>query len=460
MSLRSELRESRESGFFPATSFRQPLVKKARVELAAKFTEADALPAVVELEDVAKRLGRAAETGSFEDVSRRDWSKAAWCLWFEGGGLADNSVFLKAYLNRLLKQNRRSFHKKLISAYVRDYATGKSNIKKVGSFLARSVSNWDWVWADRQENLQFFEPSGPRIVAAAYLSGGEAAESFLDEVGLGGDLGVSGFASEAFVQCLNLFGKLKLDRAVELLPKLLDWSVDADGLRYPGKERELADALLLRWTNSNPPKPTQKSIENFLLTHYGDPRVASVAGSKWHHVDEDAKSVILRWLVGAALEQFLQVVDKVAMPSQWKYRRAFWTAYYRAGVIDEAWVAFAWQGQVQARRSFGDKKGFGNLEGSGVSRDHAVLIMKIGGITVADWSHNGKCHIWTQSMKKTPKLYKQQYDRLDLVTGSSNGGVVHAGAPNGTWQATIAKYIDRHTGVRLARKDYMPKGRR
>jgi hypothetical protein len=460
MSLRDELKTSREGGFFPATQFRVSKVKKARALLASKFTEAESLPPVVEIVEVAERLAVAAKDKSLQAVSRKDWKKAGWCLWIEEKGLARDDYFLNTYLDRLATEKRRSSFKRLISAYVREYGARKAGMKKVGEFIASGVHNWEWVWADRQRDLQFFEPSGPRVVAAAYLSSKQSADSFLDTVGLGGELGVCGYAYESFAQCLSLFGKLKVDRAEEMLPRVLEWAMDEDGIRYPGLEGRLADALLLRWANTNPSKRAQKTIEVFLLKHFGDPRVASVTGSKWHHVSEDAKSIMLRWLVGAALEQFLQVVDKVAMPSQWKYRRAFWTAYYKAGVIDEAWVAFAWQGQVQARKSFGSYKGFGKLEGSGVSNDHAVLLMKIGSITIADWSHNGKCHIWTQSMRKKPKLYRKEYGRPELVEGSSNKGVVHAGAPNGTWQAKIASYIARHTGIRLGMKDYMPKRRR
>jgi hypothetical protein len=458
MYLREELKISREGGFFPATQFRKPRVREARAFLASKFTEAESLPPVIEIVEVADRLAKAARAKSLQTISRKDWKKAGWCLWIDEKGLASDNFFLSAYLDRIATVGRRSLYKKLISAYVREYSPSKPGMKKVGGFLASGVREWEWIWAERHRDLQFFSPAGPRIVAAAYLSDSKSAESFLDKVGLGAELGVCGYAYEAFSQCLGLFGKLKSERAEELLSRVLDWATDEDGLRYPGLEKRLADTLLLRWANASPNKKVQKTTEVFLLKHFGDPRIASVAGSKWHHVSDDAKSVMLRWLVGAALEQFLQVVDKVAMPSQWKYRRAFWSAYYKAGVIDEAWVAFAWQGQVQARKSFGTHKGFGKLEGGGVSSDHAVLLMKIGTITIADWSHNGKCHIWTQSMKTKPELYKKLYNRWDLIEGSSNKGVVHSSAQSGNWQGKISSYIARHTGVRLGVREYMPKG--
>ena len=42
-----------------------------------------------------------------------------------------------------------------------------------------------------------------------------------------------------------------------------------------------------------------------------------------------------RWLVKASLRQFLDVVDRVAPPQQWEYRRTFWTAVHEAGLIDD-----------------------------------------------------------------------------------------------------------------------------
>ncbi len=458
MQLKQILADSRGGSLTRVPKFRVSQVRKAGMELAIKFTEAETLPPIVEIEDVAKRLAHAANTGSLDQVSRKDWSKAGWCLWLNNHALATVPAFLDAYLERVYLANKRSQYKKLISAYIRGYHPERTNVEKVGAFLAQGVQKWDWVWADRQRDLLFFAAAGPGNVARACLTSNGPIEAFLGSVGLG-NTGESGFVAESYRKSLVELEGLSDEQFDHRLERVLEWSADSDGFRYPDFVSALANALLLRWQSKNPTDVTQQTIEDFLLTHFKDPRIPLTPGSKWSHASVEAKSVILRWLVGTALEQFLQVVDKIAMQSQWRYRRAFWTAYYKAGFIDEAWVAFAWQGQVASKQSFGEMKGFASLDGSGISPDHAVLIMKIAGLTIADWSHNGKCHIWTESNNNAPKLYRGVYSRNTLVNSSSNQGIVHASAPYGTWQATVASYIAKHTNIRMDRQDYMPKGR-
>src|SRR5690606_24264628 len=141
-----------------------------------------------------------------------------------------------------------------------------------------------------------------------------------------------------------------------------------------------ADACLLPWEEIDPNQQTRDFIEKFLLLHYGDPRIPGPR-NLWGAVSESTRSIFLRWLVSVALEQFLQVVDQIALQRQWKYRRAFWTAYFHKGVVEGAWVAFAPQGQSVARNLFGEERGFANLEqGYNVNAGHAVLLLRIGGL--------------------------------------------------------------------------------
>ena len=43
-------------------------------------------------------------------------------------------------------------------------------------------------------------------------------------------------------------------------------------------------------------------------------------------MSQDARAVFRRWLVKVALDQFLDVIDKLAAERMWRYRRAFWMA--------------------------------------------------------------------------------------------------------------------------------------
>ena len=133
------------------------------------------------------------------------------------------------------------------------------------------------------------------------------------------------------------------------LERLLRWAVDAGGvaakLRGP-----LADALLRPWLSRPVPDPLKQRIQDFLLQHYGDPRTKQ---HRWAAASDEARQVFRKWLARVALAQFLEVIDRLALDRQWKYRRAFWTAYFDRDWVWDAQVAFGPGGAELARQLFG-----------------------------------------------------------------------------------------------------------
>lgn len=120
----------------------------------------------------------------------------------------------------------------------------------------------------------------------------------------------------------------------------------------------------------------------------------------------------------------------------------------------EAWVVFAREGAARARdlsdKNAGATAGFGSFQrGGGVQSNHAVLLAQIGTIVIADWSHNGKCHIWLERNQDAPKLYRPDYSRFDLTRGSDFNQVHHSG-----WQTAVYNFINRHIGVPMTRSEY------
>ena len=92
-------------------------------------------------------------------------------------------------------------------------------------------------------------------------------------------------------------------------------------------------------------------------------------------------------------------------------------------------TAFATQAARKDRRNQGAGMSFGRLQRGGISSEHAVLLMRIGDLTVADWNFNGKCHIWLRNNGSSPKLYEREYDRYELKTGSNFEQVTIPRAP-------------------------------
>ena len=140
----------------------------------------------------------------------------------------------------------------------------------------------------------------------------------------------------------------------------------------------------------------------------------------------------------------------------WSSRRKFWSAYYDKGYIEEAWVVFGRRGAAIARYTPGTPDwhaiiSFGTFIGDSTGdQRQAVLLMKLGSLIIADWSHNGCCHIWLPSNNNAPKLFKREYFRSDLTIGS-DFEQPHVKL----WQTEIHNYIRANTGFWMPDEDHL-----
>jgi hypothetical protein len=83
--------------------------------------------------------------------------------------------------------------------------------------------------------------------------------------------------------------------------------------------------------------------------------------------------------------------------------------------------------------------------------------MRIGTLTICDWSHNGRCIIWPQGHKEAPKLYKATYRSGDLAPANAPEGgisVRHDGSDSYRWQRRITNFIRDKLGTSVAERDF------
>ena len=212
----------------------------------------------------------------------------------------------------------------------------------------------------------------------------------------------------------------------------------------------------------------EEQIKSFLVENYGDPRLGGQgwgsggAAHGWVGVSDRARAVIRRWLVKTSIDQFLHIVDEMALEHHWVYRKAFWTAYLKEDYITDAWVVFGPKGAAKAQQSYrltGDEswRSIGHFErGDGsFEKNHAVLILRIGDIVVVDWSHNGKCWIWKHSNPDAPAFYKRRY--VANALRRADFGQVHHYSDQYLWQGKVEQYIRQQTGIEMNRADYRVK---
>jgi hypothetical protein len=121
---------------------------------------------------------------------------------------------------------------------------------------------------------------------------------------------------------------------------------------------------------------------------------------------------------------------------------------------------------ARARRELGSD--FGLLESSGASADQSVLLLRIGPLVLAEWSHNGSLRAWPAD--RGPKLgqkddpYKPAILRRPSLPfpphptrpgpDSGTGGLRHMGSATGVWQRRAALLLARHANIRLRAIDW------
>jgi hypothetical protein len=448
------------------------LVRKARLPIALKIDvsferisqryECASIVRPVDYEALLSKLRSAVIGGSSSALTLRELRLVAGCL-FEGDKCAADDPALLDWLLRSIRTNRsRISVKRIIFSYLAHFDPQRPAIRTMGRFLQDATlafgpdGRWPWQALNQQHSL--FDPDQAPLWLARLAIGSSDPRSKLGEAGLSGQAMAGGLAVHVFLRALDLIRqRLETAPSVNDVEQAIAWVKDAHGTTYYSAQRgAFANALLLPWTRREPPHDVRARAQTFLLDALSDPRID---GGAWLGVDEPARDIMVRWLAQATLEQFLKVVDRVAPKHQWDFRRAFWNAYIEKGVVANAWVAFGSTGaQVAAkiadRTSDSLMRRFGRLGGAGA--DQAVLLLSIGDLIVADWSHNGRLRIWRKSNRGAPEFNLEIYAAADLRTGSEFD-TVHL-PPDG-WQGKAEAYIRRYTRIALNEFEYMPRRR-
>ena len=433
-------------------------------------------PTLIDLEEVYQRLRDATRRDDWSDISPQNWKRSPWVFWRDEPCLADHPRFLERY-RRFLAEAGTNAVKTLIYVYLRDFSKERKSLSKIAALirkvLLKNPNGPLKIWRERDKRYALFDPEqGASKLVQTYWQGNQSIEDLLATLGLKGELAQGGFVKEAYRAALDdLRDELNRGKTASL-DKMLQWSEQNNLLRNQesGYYRiALAETLLSPWQEQDPESAVKSQIQGFLLRHYKDPRVQR-GDSDWRGISESAQAVIKRWLAGEAIRLFFEILDKNSQyydsvaRRHWKYRRAFWWAYYKKEHLQEAWFAFASNAQRLAHPDLKREQiKCSFLDGSGVDPNHAILIMKIAGLTIVEWSHNGKCRIWSQCNKDTPKLYQPKYNDPSLKWGSDRikphyqeDGITHYSSESGGWQGDVEYFIYQHTGIRMNYRDYMP----
>lgn len=399
---------------------------------------------------------------SLRSVPPQHLRRVPWVLFRPGDHparwLASVAGFLPAWLAWLDEQQRArtvvSLLREFLAAYPDDIEQFDAIRRAIGSSLARGRSPRLARWRERCERFGLLEREAPTLLTRFWWDTNVTFEVYGAEAGIVPGLESSAFVARASEHLLELVEKRLRDDSATApwLARALEWFERDGKLRSTELRIRTATVLLSPFVERDPQAALREGIQAFLLRVIGDPRSQR---ARWQGIPDPVRNVLLRWLVRISLEDFFRVLDETAVDAHWRYRKAFWSAYLNDEKIADAWIVLGPAAGRKARRELEAEGGSGKLVlAEGIESTHSVMLMRIANLTIAEWSHNGKCWIWTEGRGRPPKLYEPEYRRSDLRERGA-WSLVHQRPEIGHWQDRVAQKIEHETGVRVARSQYM-----
>lgn len=442
--------------------------------VAAIKGQAGALVDVEELQALQARVALTVRDQGARALSRRDLREGCKAFFLPPTPLGRVPDLREAIVAEVNALKRRAAFFALIDSYIDSFQAGDDDVAATAEQLALAAHSWPWRendhWPDDIKALDLFDPvRAPIRIAEQIMLSKPSPRTVLHRLGLGTPGRIKGRLVEAaFKRACAAISQLRGRKAADAQKRLIEWARDDDGrLAYPGALPELVDACLTPWEASDP-DDVHKAHLIETLDHFGggDPRIHP---SRWRQVIDrfpDAYDLLVRWLTRASVMQFLNIVDRSLRDfdakRMWSYRRAFWTSYLMGTGggprIDAAWVAFGEDGAriaTQTARSSGDRSfaAFGRQVEK--SPQHAALIIKIGDLTIVDWSHSAKYNVWEAGDKGHPALFKQRYGYGELYSAPLKES--HSAPASFSWQKKLARIIERKTFF-SEKPDWRPRG--
>lgn len=252
------------------------------------------------------------------------------------------------------------------------------------------------------------------------------------------------------------------------LERILEWKELITGESsawHKDLATSLINGLLEPWASFNPPEiEFQKQIQRTLEGWFG--LVPDEWTGHWKGASTLSREILARWKILDVMEAFFQRVEDYArlvakytgndlMRRHWSYRRPFWLAYYRKGVVTRA-RALIGRGMMNAfgedklREQFG--RSMARLD-SKLNRQHCGLLLEINELLVIDLSHNGKAYFFLPSNESRPSPLARSYDR-DKIAVTADKELTHQSSDTYTWQGKFADFIHHQTSIRLKAIDY------
>ena len=415
----SELVRNRRPFPLPGVPARPEHVCQAAEKIRRRWRDTETEETNENPEALASEMDRRRRADDWEGFYWADATRTA--LAFFGSNLWQEERFARL-LDLLLDQigpgGNRVYTRSMFHKYLETFDQRSELTRRLAAQLARAFEDDTLRMADLPigplvHHLRVFDVDYAPQAIAAYLDAQASPFRALRDAGVEAPHG-DGLMQEAhrlFVRALTPRIKDGDSAAVETL---LDWLNPPETETFlRGGAGAALDALLLPWHTREPDERLKNTIKIRLIDAYGDPRTET-AGA-WAACSGDARRVILKWLVGATIRVFFDIVSRADRTHMWTDRKILWIDLDKEDRIAEAWFVLSRTGANIARdlaRKRDDhslEKFSQNNSRNADDRNKCLLIMKINGKWVVEGSHNFKTHIFPREDMLSVTPYEPSY---------------------------------------------------
>ena len=379
--------------------------------------------------------------------------------------LSESDAFFSGFFSRIQVAKSRRIISALFSSYVMNFDKDDPVVLRASEIIKKNRDLLSKSWVRRLDNCDLLAPKKiEKQLADRIIEKGDDRQVF-EDAGL-----IGAFAGSLLVQNTMIVLAKTVGRRVEkgdtgALYDFLKMICVGDRIKPQAGAAALI-AGLKPFMDNAPSAHLKGLLQNIFINSFSDPRVST---SQWPELSQrdgggqlraECMGLIKRWLNFEAIELFFKVIAAHAPDEQFEPRRTLWQSYFDQEFVGDAHIILGPSAALTARRlKKEDETARGLLWGdlTGANPDQSVLLMQIGDLTVAEWSHNGKFRAWANDSTRKPKFYKKAYSAGELRLGSNkimnkNGtygdGIVHLG----DWVGRAKRYVNQETGIRLSRR--------
>jgi hypothetical protein len=381
--------------------------------------------------------------------------------------LKGDDVFVYGLFRLIQALSSKRHFSALFASYVMHFDKNNKMCIEAAKLLSDNRSVLSNSWKRRLEMLDLLDCESVEQNIATQILKSKSETKVLNQIGL-----VGAFASSELV-----------NKSYLLLAELVKKEANSNNFRplevfiaIIAKEKKIKlnlqvpamIGLLSPFFDKPPPPSLKDQLQTLFTGSFSDPRISS---SDWPEIPlqyggqnfrTECLSLIKRWLIFETIELFFKVIAKHTPNEQFEPRKNLWKSYFDNNHVTDAHIIL---GRDAAKTAQHYKENddsarelrWGTVSGGNIAADQSVLLMQIGSLIIAEWSHNGKFRAWDTNLKRKPEFHKNSYIAAELRTGSNKirnkdgsfgDGIVHLG----DWVERAKRYIDSKTDIRVARQ--------